>query len=177
MPFMLYDVAERAGRLWYSHVGVVQIAGNTGPLASVARNRNTAGVIPFRWHASSDDLVAAIPNGSKGQEILIDLKPSAAKNVSLYRLLDVWGFSYENWTPLALRLETFFVDREEREAEAFKKQFDDSSAERSKVGEFLYVQGGVQGGTWNWGQVGRVNGALLWKDAFDYLVGELGKKL
>src|SRR5262245_7642546 len=33
----------------------------------------------------------------------------------------------------------------------------DRGSDRSLVGEFLYVQGGVTGGTWNWGMVGRVN--------------------
>lgn len=61
--------------------------------------------------------------------------------------------------------------------EKFKKQFDDRGADGSLVGEFLHLQGGVTGGTWNWGKVGRVNGALLWNDAFTYLVGDLRMKL
>jgi hypothetical protein len=52
-----------------------------------------------------------------------------------------------------------------------------SSAERDVVGEFLYVQGGTTGGTWNWGPVGSVNGALVWPDAFAYLCGELTRVL
>jgi hypothetical protein len=53
----------------------------------------------------------------------------------------------------------------------------DRDAERDQLGEFLYLQGGVKKGTWNWGMVGRVNGALLWPDAFAYLTDSLGRVL
>ncbi len=43
-------------------------------------------------------------------------------------------------------------------------------------GEFHYVQGVVKG-TWNWGMVGRVNGAILSRDAFDYLSKKLKEVL
>jgi hypothetical protein len=38
--------------------------------------------------------------------------------------------------------------------------------------EFLYVNGGAKGGTWTWGLVGRVNGALLWPDALRFYGSE-----
>jgi hypothetical protein len=42
------------------------------------------------------------------------------KNVSLYQLLDVWGFSYEEWTPLALQLDALFSDRYEEDTDKFR---------------------------------------------------------
>ena len=105
------------------------------------------------------------------------MKPRVAGNVSLYRLLDVWGFSYDSWTPLAIRLRALFGDRQEANPLAFKNSFVDPGIDHSLVGEFLYVQGGVSKGTWNWGQVGRVNGALLWRDAFDFLTTALHRSI
>lgn len=177
MPFMLYDVASSQGGKQYTYARTVAIAGNTGPLAAIHRARNLSRSTPFPWHAASQDIVAVIPGSSPTQEIVIDLKPNVAKNVSLYRLLDVWGFSYSDWTPLALRLEVLFGDLGHDDPSKFKQSFSDDGADRSLVGEFLYVQGGTGGGTWNWGRVGSVNGALLWRDAFDYLSGELSKTL
>jgi hypothetical protein len=99
------------------------------------------------------------------------------ENVSLFRLLDVWGYSCPLWTPLALRLQGLFVDVEHDDPAGFKQFFSWNANKDDLVGEFLYVQGGTRGGTWNWGQVGSVNGALLWRDAFDYLSSELSKAL
>jgi hypothetical protein len=104
---------------------------------------------------------------------VIDLKPRQKGNLSLYWLRNLWGFTYDWWTPLALHLETIFVDREVQEPEKEKESLSDAQASRQQVGEFLYLQGGFRGGTWNWGMVGRVNGALLWADAFEYLIPEL----
>jgi hypothetical protein len=108
--------------------------------------------------------------------LVIDLKPNVKRNVSLYEVLDVWGYSYHTWTPIAVCLRELYVDDEREDASTFKDQFDHAGTGHL-VGEFLYVQGGVGGGTWNWGMVGRVNGALLWRDAFAFLSGALGKRL
>lgn len=177
MPFVLYDVTPTTNGKRYTLVRTIPIAGKTaGPLAAIHDSKNATRKTPFPWHAPVTEILRTI--GAKPtQEILIDLKPNVSKNVSLYRLLDVWGFSYAEWTPLALRLEALFSDRSQEDPAQFKASFTDENAEPSFVGEFLYVQGGTAGGTWNWGQVGSVNGALLWRDAFDYLSGELSKVL
>jgi len=77
----------------------------------------------------------------------------------------------------ALQLDALFSDRYEEDKDKFKASFVKEAAEQEVVGEFLYVQGGTTGGTWNWGKVGSVNGALLWPDAFAYLCGELTRVL
>jgi hypothetical protein len=176
MPFMLYDVTAGPSSRSYRCVRQVRIAGNTGPLAHIQRTRNAASTCPFGWHATSEDIVAAL-GGQSSQAVVIDLKPTVARNVSLYLLRDVWGFSDRNWTPLALRLESLFVDLDDPNPLEFKAAFDDSEADRTLIGEFLYVQGGVAGGTWNWGKAGRVNGTLLWPAAFEYLGTRLGQAL
>ena len=176
MPFFLYDVVPGSTSRTYRNPNVVRIAGNTGPLARIVRSRNVAGECPFGWHATAADIVAAL-GGTPSQAIVIDLKPTVPRNVSLYLLRDVWGFSDQNWTPLALRLECLFADLDHANPMKFKGEFDDTSAKRSLVGEFLYVQGGVAGGTWNWGKIGRVNGTLLWPAAFEYLGTQLGQAL
>lgn len=176
MPFMLYDVTVGSSSHSYRYVRNLRIAGNRGPLAHIHRTRNTVGKCPFGWHASAADIVAAV-GGDAGQAIVIDLKPAVARNVSLYLLRDVWGYSVQEWTPLALRLECLFADRAHPNPMEFKAAFDDADAERTLIGEFLYVQGGVQGGSWNWGKVGLVNGTLLWPEAFEYLTSQLGRAL
>lgn len=173
MPFLLYDVSGHS----YRCVRAIQLAGTSGPLAKIQHIQNKSRKTPFPWHATADDIVGELPDGKAGQAIIIDLKPRAAHNVSLYQLLDVWGFSYKEWTPLALLLECLFADVRKPDPRKFKESFRVIEAKRERVGEFLYLQGGVCGGTWNWGMIGRVNGTLLWPEAFSYLAGELGRAL
>ena len=122
------------------------------------RKCSANGSVPFRNSLRAQEMQKlAVENG---------LKPYQTANVSLYRVMNVWGHSYEAWTPVAVHLEALFVDREHLAPAEFKKRFRDRDADRDQIGEFLYLQGGVREGTWNWGMVGRVNGALLWPDAF-----------
>jgi len=173
VPFMLYDVAGPVGDRDYSLARTVQIAGTNGPLKRVHDRSVPPSPHPFGWHANGADIVAALHGSTPDQEVVIDLKPRQKGNLSLYRLRSVWGFTYEWWTPLALHLETIFVDQEVEDPQSAKARFSDHGTTRDQVGEFLYVQGGFVGGTWNWGMVGRVNGALLWSDALHYLVPRL----
>jgi hypothetical protein len=156
---------------------VVKLAGRSGPLAKISRKANPQSKIPFGWHATAADIIAGLGDSADSKAVVIDLKPRVAGNVSLYRLLDVWGFSDKSWTPLALRLQVLFGDRQEANPLTFKNSFVDPGTDHSFVGEFLYVQGGVSEGTWNWGMVGRVNGALLWQDAFKFLVERLQESM
>ena len=177
MPFMLYDVIADASQDRYTFAREIKLAGPSGPLAVFSRKANPEQRVPFGWHATEGDIIRLLGGLPATQAIVIDLKPRVAGNVSLYRLLDLWGYSDENWTPLALRLEVLFGDREEPNPLVFKNSFVDPRTDHSLVGEFLYVKGGVSKGTWNWGMVGRVNGALLWRDAFDFLVSSLQEAL
>jgi hypothetical protein len=169
MPFMLYHITGESGREQYRFVRGIGLAGRSGALANFSRSLNPEKRIPFKWHATSKKLIQLLGGSPTEQVIVLDLKPRAAGKVSLYRLLDVWGFSYADWTPLALRLRVLFANRKEANPFAFKNSFVDPGTEHSLVGEFLYVQGGVSEGAWNWGKVGSVNGALLWSDAFEFL--------
>lgn len=177
MPFMLYDTDVLPVGLRYNFRQVISLAGSAGPLATFARATNPAKNVPFAWHAREEGLVAHFGGQPAKQAIVIDLKPRVSGNVSLYRLLDVWGYSLASWTPLALRLQALFVDYQEPNPHVFKNSFVDPGTDHALIGEFLYMQGGVLSGKWTWGMVGRVNGALLWKDAFVFLSEGLAKSL
>ena len=178
MPFMLYRAAKEPAGTRYDYLRNVSLAGSSGPLAKFSWNANPTAQTPFKWHAAAADILALLDATPSEHAILIDLKPRVSGNVSVYRLLDVWGYSYSAWTPLALRLEVIFGDRQEADPATFKRAFVDEERVHSLAGEFLYTQGGVStGSTWNWGMVGRVNGALLWREAFDFLVTSLSQTI
>lgn len=177
MPFYLYEVTELDRHREYKQFRPVSLAGTSGPLKRIHDEQNQNRAIPDRWKATEDDLVVALGGNPGKHAIVIDLKPRQVGNVSLFRVRNIWGYSHVEWTPIALHLETLFADKQVENATAFKLHFSDADAEVYQVAEFLYLQGGVKGGKWTWGMVGRVNGALLWPDAFHYLTGELGKAI
>jgi hypothetical protein len=110
---------------------------------------------------------------TSGHAVLIDLKPTTTGNVSLYQLKDVWGFSYRQWTPVCLRLESLFVDEHIENAGAFKEEFQLRPDGGDIAHELLYLNGGVSEGNWNWSMTGAVNSALLFRDAWEYLAGQV----
>jgi len=171
MPFMLCNVTDKNEYQEYLHIKDIKIAGNSGPIINIVKKKNQLNRSPFPWHINYKEIIE-IPDS---HEIIIDLKPNVKENVSLYKLVDIWGYSYDEWSPLALRLETIFSDKVVQNPKEFKKKFKVKGASHEFVHEFLYLQGGVKGGTWNWGMVGGVNGALLWKDAFKYFISELSR--
>ena len=176
MPFFLYECSLDASRVTnYKCIKQIKVAGSDGPISLYVREQNRHGELPFAWHMTEQELLTKLNVSPQNHALVIDLKPSMKNNVSLCRLKHIWGFSYNEWTPMLVRLETLFMDKKENNPTGFKQQFNDRNAQKDYVHEFLYLQGGVKEGTWNWGMVGRVNGALLWPDALDYFIGELKK--
>ena len=169
MPFLLYKLSDHGTT--YRQIHEIALAGKKGPFAKHVLGRmDGGGSRPLEWHLSEAALLQQLDaNDVDGNALLIDLKPNVHGNVSLYRLCDVWGFSYETWTPLALRLRPLFIDRDAADPPRFKAKFS-NPPQHPSVHEFLYLQGGTNKGTWTWGRVGSVNGALLWPDALRYFL-------
>lgn len=170
MPFLLYERDSR-DRLSLAHE--VSLAGTNGPFARHVRGLPSKGSGgPVGWHVPEARLLEHLdvpPDEVQDHALIIDLKPKAKNLVSLFRIRDVWGFSYGDWTPIALRLETQYSDFGTAAPERFKQTFTPPVGPPEHVHEFLYLQGGTHEGRWTWGLVGRVNGALLWPDALDFL--------
>jgi len=154
--------------------GEISLSGTKSPFRKVLADAGSA-----KWHAA-DEFILYLLGVERAAEhrILIDLKPNDKdKKVSLYRLRDVWGHSCGDWTPLMLRLESLFVDYEPQDnAETFKQRFSGPLETRDFIYEFLYQRGGTESGNWTWGQVGRVNGALLWPDALRYFANAINRQ-
>jgi hypothetical protein len=164
MPFLLYQHwPNDAGSRTFWRVKQVSIGGGRGPIA--AHVADECGDEPgCRWHMSETQLLSRL-TVTPEHAVLIDLKPTTKGNVSLYRLTDVWGFSYRQWTPVCLKLESLFIDEHIENAEAFKEEFQLRPDGGVIAHEFLYLNGGVSEGNWNWGMTGAVNSALLFRDA------------
>ena len=110
--------------------------------------RNKIGLLqsePYKWHVeiqrgmSQDDKLA-------GFTVIIDLKPKQNKeNISLYELMDVWGYSDSGWSPILLHLHGLLVDEDPNGIDRSKFSIEDYDRE-GPIYEFMYLNGSVSDG-------------------------------
>ncbi|HEX3036971.1 MAG TPA: hypothetical protein VHT73_17930 [Thermodesulfobacteriota bacterium] len=106
--------------------------------------------------------------------LIIDLKPRQIKtNLSLYEVMDVWGYSSSGWTPILLRLNGLFVDENPSLVDRNKFVRKDNEVD-GPIYEFLYLDGSVDKGRlvgpWILPRAAPANAALLWPDTINYFV-------
>ncbi|HOV36974.1 MAG: hypothetical protein KBF95_07250 [Dysgonomonadaceae bacterium] len=126
---------------------------------------------PCKWHV---DVVGELGSHPDYPDctLLIDLKPKQNKtNLSLYEVMDVWGYSDSGWTPILLRLNGLFIDEDPSlvNRNDFTRMDDDVDG---PIYEFLYVDGSVLGGKimggWAPPPASPTNAALLWPETLNY---------
>jgi len=174
MPFMLYSKAPGPdGSNEFLQLKPLSLAGKGGGLVHSFVANYATGEPTFAWHATAADLLEEARVPRKGYAIVVDLKPLGHGNVSLFELTDLLGYSYAEWTPLALRMESLWTDIAASDPDRYKQRFNDQGSRREAIHQFLYLQGGLKGGAWSWGPVGSVNAALLRPDALEYFISRL----
>jgi hypothetical protein len=127
---------------------------------------------PYRWHIPLQSALDSTEN--RGSALLIDLKPKQQKtNLSLYELLDVWGYSDSGWTPTLLHLSGLFVDADPTSID--RNNFSVADGDRQgPLYEVLYLDGTVSDGKltgrWTAPPASPTNAALLWPQTLSYFV-------
>lgn len=128
---------------------------------------------PFRWHV---DVVNELGSNSEfpNNTLLIDLKPKRNKtNLSLYEVMDVWGYADSGWTPILLHLTGLFVDEDPSLVDRNDFILNDVEVD-GPIYEFLYLSGTVDNGKihglWVPPPSSPTNAALLWPDTLNYFV-------
>ena len=126
---------------------------------------------PCKWHV---DVIAELDRQSNyaGTTLLIDLKPKQKEsNLSLYEVMDVWGYSDHGWTPILLRLNALFVDQDPPTVNSKDFIRLDDEVDRP-IYEFLYLDGSIKAGKivgrWVPPPASPTNAALLWPEALGY---------
>lgn len=168
MAFLLYSLRNE-GVTTYQLVRKISLGGKSGPVSRFVCSPATA---KPRWKICESQLLRLVDGGEKNA-VVVDLKPEVRRNVSLYRIRDIWGYSADGWTPILLKLTRLFSDRDTENPQEFKQSFDEREARIETVYEFLYLQGECSDDSWSWGRVGNVNGTLLFPEALDYFLGVL----
>lgn len=125
---------------------------------------------PLKWHVNVERGLQNMRQDSR--TLIIDLKPNSTEpNLSLYEVLDVWGYSDSGWTPILLHLQGLFVDEN-------PKRFDRNRFVRRleqidhPIFSMMYLGGTVKNGQlkgrWTTPGPSPTNSVLLWPDAFRY---------
>jgi hypothetical protein len=125
---------------------------------------------PLRWHLCIGDALKAVDQ--EDSTLIINLKPNAkSPNLSLYEVIEVFGYSASGWTPVMLHLGGLFVDED-------PSQFDEMDFGRvpgevdDPIFSMMYLKGTVRGkelqGPWTTPGPSSTNSVLLWPSVFEY---------
>ncbi|MBU1421632.1 MAG: hypothetical protein KKG06_00370, partial [Bacteroidetes bacterium] len=98
-------------------------------------------------------------------------------SLSLYELLDVWGYSECGWTPAMLRLRGLVVDGDPKIDNPMSFHIDYSEG-NSIIYSFLYfgestIQKGALIGKWTAPRSSPTNSVLLWPSSLVYFINQI----
>jgi hypothetical protein len=133
---------------------------------------------PYKWHLDVLSELGAHPE-FRDSTLVIDLRPKQKRTgLFLYELMDVWGYSAHDWTPIMLRLHGLLVGDDPSSVNEKDFVRKDSEIVRP-IYEFLYLNGWVAHGElmgpWTSPPVSSTNAALLYRDALNYFLGRILK--
>jgi hypothetical protein len=173
--YALYKKERLNGRDRFRHVEAANLFGcRKGYIPRLLNMQTSASQgEPYKWHVAIQPELCKLPK-YQDTTLVIDLKPKQKeKKLSLYELLDVWGYSAHEWTPIMLRLSGLFVDADPRDINRSDFLIEDQERE-GPIYEFLYLDGSVAEGKltgrWTAPPVSPTNAALLWPKTLKYFV-------
>jgi hypothetical protein len=123
---------------------------------------------PYTWHLEVPRVLAE--TGALNGTLIIDLKPAQhEKKLSLYELLDVWGYSAHNWTPMRMR--GLFLDVPQGNIDPRDFVCDLGKA-HDPIFSLMYLAGTISNGSlvgrWTAPPPTSTNGVLLWPPVMQY---------
>lgn len=138
----------------------------------LAQQTHTSQNEPYKWRLDVQSALAKANHPDSA--LVIDLKPKQIKtNLSLYEVVDVWGYSASGWTPILLHLSGLFVDADPRNVDRNDFSIRDDEND-GPIYEVLYLDGSVSlgklTGRWTAPPASPTNAALLWPDTLKYFV-------
>lgn len=174
--YLLYKIKKHKKSHSFEQIEGASIAGNqSGLIVQYLREHMPEKVDDYYpWHISVTEALDELGWGCDA--LIVDLKPNAKSNVSLYQILNVYGHSDASWTPILLHLRELLVDASAKKYS--KKKFNIPGLEEmDSIFTFLYLQGGIENGkikgTWNFPRPSSTNSALLWPAATDYFMRQI----
>jgi len=180
MPFYIYERDENESQFIFERKMLFEALPRKIIQPKLDEINKISDIEEYKWSLSVDEiqqLILSIYDTLKTDKkyvIVIDLKPNNSKKaVSLFQIENIFGYSYEDWTPLCLELRTVHdmidvpnLEKQKLHIEVKKSDF------QKRIYEFLYIRKGLKSGTLNWGMTGSVNAPLLWPEVLKYFLNE-----
>jgi hypothetical protein len=130
---------------------------------------------PLPWHFLVQDELDR--SRWPGCALIINLKPFG-RRLFLYEIVEAWGVSEKDWTPIMLHLRGLAVDRARaqlapRDFIVKQQEIDDP------IFTMMYMNGSIKNGEliggWTFPPRSSTNSALLWPETFEYFAEEARK--
>jgi hypothetical protein len=172
--YAIYEKVPNAGKTTFKFGQEINLLGRNNGWIPWLLSLQTPGNQdePYPWHVSLESALRQTQNEfPEAGAIVIDIKPRSRNELLFCELLDVWGYSADDWTPLLLRLKAHWPEPDPSGSHHIDFVADDNAQE---VHEFMYAVGTVKGGkldgTWNPPGPSPTNAVLLWPDALAYFI-------
>lgn len=131
--------------------------------------------LPWKWRIEVPTALAQA--GKPNHTLIINLKPSD-KNLSLYELVNVWGYSEPEWTPIMMHLRGLFEDDDPIGVNP-KDFLRNQSQITDPIFSMSYLRGSISNGalqgTWTPPGKSSTNSVILGTSTFSYFIQEAQK--
>lgn len=144
--YALYDKIQNNGSTRYHFLEQISLFGCKNGYVPwlLSKQFSTSSAEPMPWHINIESSLKDV--GQDAQTLVIDLKPkNKEKNLSLYEVSNVWGYSASGWTPIMLHLRGLFID-DDPECYNSKEFIRSSSEIDDPIFSMMYLQGTVDSG-------------------------------
>jgi hypothetical protein len=174
--FLLYNVAKTPSGLQFTRLRETSLFGcKQGIIACHLRKLLTPEANePYRWHFRMEEALRDLEPDA--QSFVVELKPSQKNNASRCEVLQVWGYSENEWTPALLELRVLLADDDAAEypRDSFLLP---SDRELQKAYTFIYLRGSVSrgnlSGRWLAPGPSATNSALLWPESLKWFLSKI----
>lgn len=174
--YFLYKKEVSGNRTILKSIKQIHLAGSkTGIIVQYLRKIiDKSKTEPFGWHIPVDDLFKKL--NLPGNSLIIDANPHSKKELSLFGVINIWGYSSHDWTPILLELKQILADdinKFDRTNFILENYNDDQS-----VFTFLYLKGSIKDGEiidkWSFPRPSRTNSVFLWPEALEFFTNSMG---
>ena len=132
---------------------------------------------PYPWHLNLADEFKR--EGVADLVLVINLKPNSKENLkSLFELVEVWGHSNCNWTPIMIYIRGLVIDGNSEQIDDMHFSLTSNEIE-DPIFSMMYLQGTVKNGEligrWTPPGPSPTNSVLLWPDVLERFYQESSK--